>query len=113
MATTETAMASANDASEIGTEKLMQDLRRLAADAGELLKATANVSGQQIAAARIRAAESVRAANARLAMAQASIVTKTRRAAKAGDDYVRANPWTAIGIAAAAGAAVGALIARR
>jgi ElaB/YqjD/DUF883 family membrane-anchored ribosome-binding protein len=113
MTTTETAVASRSDVGEISKEKLMQDLRTLVADAEELLKATANVQGQQIAAIRVKAEESLSAAKARLATAQASIVAKTRVAAKASDDYVRANPWNAIGIAAAAGAIIGVLIARR
>ena len=113
MAATETAMESGTDVGEISRERLMRDLRTLATDAEELLKATANVQGRQIAAIRVKAEESLSAAKARLATAQASIVAKTRFAAKASDDYVRANPWNAIGVAAAAGAIVGILIARR
>ena len=113
MATTETAMASGSGASEISKEKLMQDLRTLVADADELLKAIANVSGQEIAAARVKVEESLSAAKAGLTVAQASIIAKAKLAAKVSDDYVRANPWIAIGIAAAVGAVLGALIARR
>ena len=113
MATTDTAMAGGSGASEISKEKLMQDFRTLVTDADELLKAIANVPGQQIATARLRVEESLNAAKAGLTMAQASIVANAKLAAKAGDDYVRANPWSAIGIAAAVGAVVGALIARR
>jgi ElaB/YqjD/DUF883 family membrane-anchored ribosome-binding protein len=32
---------------------------------------------------------------------------------RAADDYVRANPWQAVGIAALAGIALGLLISRR
>ena len=113
MATAETGMARGTGSSEIGREKLMQDLRMLAADAEELVKATASSSGQQIAAARVKAEESLAAAKARLAVTQAAIVEKGKLAAKAGDDYVRENPWRAIGIAAALGAIVGVLITRR
>ncbi len=113
MATAESVTARGTGSSEIGREKLMQDLRMLAADAEELVKATANSSGQQIAAARVKAEESLAAAKARLAVTQAAIVEKGKLAAKAGDDYVRENPWRAIGIAAALGAIVGVLITRR
>jgi ElaB/YqjD/DUF883 family membrane-anchored ribosome-binding protein len=91
----------------------MQDLRTLVADADELLKAIANVPGQEIAAARVKVEESLSAAKAGLAVAQASIVAKAKLAARASDDYVRANPWSAIGIATAVGAVLGALIVRR
>jgi len=113
MAIAEMNTANATGTSETGKEKLMEDLRALAADADELVKATANSSVQQIAAARVKAEDSLRAAKKRLAVAQTAIVEKGKLAAKAGDDYVRANPWRAIGIAAAVGAIVGALISRR
>lgn len=37
----------------------------------------------------------------------------TKVAAKAADDYVRANPWAAVGLAAALGLLLGILVARR
>ena len=40
-------------------------------------------------------------------------MAKTRAAAKATEDYVRANPWQAVGIAAAAGLVLGILATRR
>jgi ElaB/YqjD/DUF883 family membrane-anchored ribosome-binding protein len=62
----------------------MEELRAVVADAEELLKATADQTGERIAAARGKAEESL-------------------KAAKATEDYVRANPWKALGIAAGAG----------
>jgi ElaB/YqjD/DUF883 family membrane-anchored ribosome-binding protein len=113
MTTTETTVTAGSGLGEIRPEKLMQDLRALAADVEELLKTTAGLSGQQLAAARVKAEESLRAAKARLATVQASIVDRSKVAAKASDDYVRANPWRAVGIAAAVGAVVGVLVSRR
>jgi ElaB/YqjD/DUF883 family membrane-anchored ribosome-binding protein len=40
-------------------------------------------------------------------------VVKVRSAAAAADDYVRHSPWSAIGIAAAAGMLIGFLTGRR
>ena len=40
------------------------------------------------------------------------MVAKTRAAAKAADDLVRANPWKALGIVAGAGFVLGLLAAR-
>jgi ElaB/YqjD/DUF883 family membrane-anchored ribosome-binding protein len=79
----------------------------------ELLKATANQTGERIAAARLKAEESLRAARARLAEAQATVAARTKVAAKITDDYVRANPWNAVGIAAVLGFVLGMLAARR
>lgn len=43
----------------------------------------------------------------------AEVATQAKAAAKAADDYVRANPWQAVGISAAVGVIVGMLITRR
>lgn len=94
-------------------EKLVEDLKVVVADAEELLKATANQTGERIEAARARAEESLRAAKVRLAEARASVVEKVKIAAKTTDDYVHENPWQAVGIAAAFGLVLGALISRR
>ena len=41
------------------------------------------------------------------------MVEKTKATVKATDEYVQENPWKAIGISAAIGVLVGALISRR
>ena len=83
--------------------KLVQDLKAVVADAEELLKATASQTGERIAAARAKAEESLKAAKVRLAEQEGAVMGKTKAAAKATEDYVRANPWKAVGIAAAVG----------
>ena len=93
--------------------KLVEALRVVVADAEELVKATASHTEERIAAARARAEESLRAAKARLAEQEGAVMTKTKAAAKATEDYVRANPWTAVGIAAAVGLILGILAPRR
>lgn len=94
-------------------DKLMKDLRTVIADMEELLKATANQTGERIAAARVKAEESLQVARARLAEAQAAVAARTKRAVELTDDYVRAKPWNAVGIAAAFGFVLGMLAARR
>jgi ElaB/YqjD/DUF883 family membrane-anchored ribosome-binding protein len=91
----------------------MEDLRTVFADVEELLKATANQTGERITAARAKAEESLKVAKARLAEVQAAVAAQTKAAAKAADDYVRANPWQAVGISAAVGFMFGILITRR
>ena len=97
----------------VSKEKLMEDLKVVVADAEDLLRATANQTGERIAAARAKAEDSLRAAKVRLAEAQASVVEKVKVVAKTTDDYVHENPWQAVGIAAAVGLVLGALISRR
>ena len=98
---------------EVTTDKLMEDLRLVVSDAEELLKATAGLAGENVNNARARAEDSVRAARARIADAGHVVAEQTREAAKAADDYLRENPWTAVGIAAGVGILIGVLINRK
>ena len=94
-------------------EKLIEDLKVVALDVEELLKATASQTGEKIAAARARAEESLRSAQKRLAGASDEVAARARAAADATDEYVHDNPWQAIGIAAGVAFLVGYLIGRR
>jgi len=97
----------------VSKQKLMEDLTMVVRDAEELLKATANQTGESISAVRAKATENLRVAKIRLAEAQEALMERAKLAAKQTDEYVHENPWKAAGIAAAAGILVGALIARR
>ena len=101
------------EAEQIIKGKLMEDLRAVVADAEELLKATADQTGERVAAARGKAEKSVKAAKVRLGEQEAAVMAKTKAAAKSTEDYVRDNPWKAMGIAAAAGLVLGILAKRR
>jgi len=91
----------------------VEDLKAVVADAEELLKATAGQTGERIEAARAKAEESLKAAKARLGEEESAVMEKTKAAAKAAEDYVRTNPWTAVGITAAACFVLGILVGRR
>lgn len=97
----------------VSKQKLMDDLSAVVSDAEELLKASANQTGERISAARARAEESLKTAKARLSVTQEALTERAKLAAKEADDYVHENPWKAAGVAAAAGILIGALIARR
>ncbi len=97
---------------DVSKEKLMQDLRVVVSDAEELLKATAGQAGEKVSAVRERIQENLVAAKARLDVAEAAVIEKTKYAAKATDEYVHDNPWKAVGVAACVGVIVGMLIGR-
>jgi len=99
-----------NDASK---QKLVADLKVVVADAEELLRATASQAGEKVSAARERIQASLATAKVKLTDAERVLVDKTKDAAKVADEYVRDNPWQAVGIAAAAGLVLGVLISRR
>lgn len=103
-------MASENVAPQ---EKLVADIKAVISDAEEVLKATADQTGEKIASLRARIQERLHAARVRLAEAEAALMEKTRAAARATDQYVHDNPWKAVGIAAAIGFLVGFILGRR
>jgi ElaB/YqjD/DUF883 family membrane-anchored ribosome-binding protein len=98
---------------DVSKDKLVADMKVVIADAEELLKATASAAGDRVSAARTRMEDSLRTARVKLAEAQEVVVDKAKAAARATDDYVHANPWRSVGIAAGAGLVIGMLISRR
>jgi ElaB/YqjD/DUF883 family membrane-anchored ribosome-binding protein len=92
------------------TDKLVGDLRNLVADAEELLKATASQAGDKIGVARQKIEQSLVEGKKALADAEKTLVKKSKECAEIADDYVRENPWSAIGIAAGVGLVLGLLI---
>jgi len=98
---------------DVSKQKLVADLKVVVADAEELLRATAAQAGEKVSAARERIQASLATAKVKLTEAERALLEKSKLAAKATDDYVRENPWQAVGIAAAAGLVLGVLISRR
>ncbi len=91
-------------------DRLVSDLKTLVNDAEELWKATASQAGEKIALARQKIEQSLVEGKKALADAETTLVKKSKECAEIADDYVRENPWGAVGIAAAVGLAVGLLI---
>ena len=93
--------------------KMVDDFKAIVTDADDLLQATAKVSGEGFSAARAKFAEQLDSAKTSLAQAERQIVDKAKQAATATDDYVKGNPWTAVGMAAGVGILIGFLFAKR
>ena len=106
-------MNSQTASKDVSKDKLVADLKVVVADAEELLRATASQAGEKVAAARERIQASLAAAKVKLTEAEKVLLEKSKEAAKAADEYVRENPWQAVGVAAAAGLVLGVLISRR
>lgn len=98
---------------EVTREKLVSDLMLVIGDAEALLGATAHQAGEKVAAARARMQETIDAAKLRAADLGAATLDQARAAGRATDDFVRENPWQAVGIGAAVGVILGMLISRR
>jgi ElaB/YqjD/DUF883 family membrane-anchored ribosome-binding protein len=97
----------------LNTDKLVQDLKVVVADAEELLRATANQAGERATLARERIEQSLERARIKLAEAESAVADRTREMATAADAYVHEHPWSAVGIAAGLGLIIGLLMSRR
>ena len=106
-------MSNADQSSVDSQEQLVSDIKSVISEAEEMLGATADQTGEKIANLRVRIQARLRDAKLRLIEAEALLVTKTRAAARATDEYVHESPWTAVGIAAGVGLLVGLIIGRR
>ena len=98
------------DGEPVNKDRLIGDLKTLVNDAEELLRATASQAGEKIAVARQKIEQSLIEGKKAVADAEVTFVRKSKECAEIADDYVRENPWSAIGIAAGLGVALGLLI---
>ena len=94
-------------------EKLKRDFSGTLDDAEELVRMTADQTGEQVAAARNKVVQSMSQARQELQRMQTQATESARRAAYEVDDYVHTNPWKTLGFAALLGIAIGMLIAHR
>jgi ElaB/YqjD/DUF883 family membrane-anchored ribosome-binding protein len=99
--------------SEVSRDKLVSDLKVVMTDAEELLRATASQAGEKVSAARLRIQESLDGAKQRLHEVGGVTADQAKIVARQTDEFVRQNPWQAVGIAAAVGVILGMLISRR
>jgi len=97
---------------EVAKDKLVGDLKTLVNDAEELFKVTATQAGEKVAVARQKVEQSLIEGKKALADAEKVLVKKSKECAEIADDYVRENPWSAIGVAAGIGLVLGLLIRR-
>lgn len=108
-------MTHSTDGSDIhaAKEELVASLRRVMADAEELMNATSSEAGDALDDLRERMRDSLSVARGRVREAEASLRSNARQAASTADDYVRENPWSALTAAAAVGVVLGVLLGRR
>ena len=78
-----------------------------------LLKQAAAETGERASDLRSQVESKLLSAKLKLQDLQEDAVDRAKAAAKVTDDYVRDNPWQAIGAAAAVGFLVGVLVSRR
>ncbi|MES2148196.1 MAG: DUF883 family protein [Pseudomonadota bacterium] len=94
-------------------DKLMNDLKSVIQDAEGWLRGGGQLSGEDFQAAKAKFEQTLGNAKADLIRMEEAVVEKTKEAAKATDEFVKENPWKAVGIGAAVGLVVGMLISRK
>ena len=106
-----------NAQTEVTKERLSQEFDNVVAETGQLLASLASAGNEKADAMKASVAESLEAAAQRLARIREQAMGQARASARATDEYVKADPWRAIGIFAGAAALVGfvagLVIARR
>ena len=90
-------------------KRLVGDLKTVARDAEELMKATANHAGEKVVELRERLASTLESAKVTAQRHE----EKTLEAAKVTDRTIREHPYESIGIAFGVGLLIGVLVARR
>ncbi|ROM93465.1 YqjD family protein [Pseudomonas brassicacearum] len=94
-------------------EILMEDFQTLVSDTERLLEHTATLAGDQADELRSQIHESLQRARETLKLTEDSLRQRGQEAVTATEDYVQANPWQAVGIAAGVGFLIGLLTTRR
>ena len=107
------ALQPAQDAAETAMRAGSREFRNLIADVEDLVKRIAHVDDKDLARARAKLEHTLGAAKASLQNGTKRIQATARHAAAGTDEFVRTNPWSAIGIAAAAGAAIAVVLSTR
>jgi ElaB/YqjD/DUF883 family membrane-anchored ribosome-binding protein len=92
-------------------DQLVQDMNAVMSDSEQLLRSAASDSSDKARSLRSNLEKSLSTARARLSDFQDAAKDQVMATANDVDDYVKASPWQAIGIAAGVGVLVGAILA--
>ena len=90
-----------------------RDVQNVVNEAQELLKTVHTEGANRLDEVKTKMSAQYDVARARLGDLQTTVVDGAKAAGDTTDEYVRTNPWTAVCVAAAAGAVIGFLATRR
>ncbi len=94
-------------------DRLLEDLRLVVRDAEDLLRSTGQQMDDGYRLARARFESTLGGAKDSLSVLEARVTEGAREAIDTTQQYVKENPWQAVGIGALTGLAIGLLIGRR
>jgi|SRR5690348_6856611 ElaB/YqjD/DUF883 family membrane-anchored ribosome-binding protein len=95
--------------SELNTDQMLQDLKAVARDAEDLVKATAGEVSERVREARARLADALESAK----QSCARLGPKAIEGAKATDRAIREHPYESMGVAFAVGVLLGVIVSRK
>jgi len=95
------------------TNPVGRDVQNVVNEAQELLKTVQTEGANRLDEVKTKISAQYDVARAKLGDLQSTVQESAKAAADTTDAYVRSNPWTAVGIAAAVGAVIGFLAHRR
>jgi ElaB/YqjD/DUF883 family membrane-anchored ribosome-binding protein len=90
-----------------------RDVKNVVNEAQELLKTVQTEGANRVDEVKSKVAAQYDVARAKLGDLQTTVQDGAKVAIDSTDEYVRANPWTAVAVAAGVGAVIGILMARR
>lgn len=93
-------------------ERLLSHLREAVSDAEQWLNSAAKDAPADIEQAKKQFQEAIAGAKTDLLKLEDTMLARGKLAYKAADAYIQESPWVGVGIAAAAGLALGFLIGR-
>jgi ElaB/YqjD/DUF883 family membrane-anchored ribosome-binding protein len=98
---------------ERSRNQLVDDFAAVLSEAEDLLEKASAETGDRAKVLRDQVQAKLLAAKHRLQDMQDDAIDRAKDAARYADDYVRDNPWQAVGLAAAVGFIAGLVITRR
>lgn len=97
------------NASELNTERVITDLKRIVRDSESLLQDAGEALGDKARETRVRLAETLESAKATCRRLEEKAIEGVR----ATDKVIREHPYPSIGLAAALGLLIGVLVTRK
>lgn len=94
----------------VAKEKLVSDLKVLIDDVEELVRSTADQTGETLSSLRQRVMQRLAEGKETLAQQQSVFTDMTKQAAKEAVDYAQKNPWGVLGVAVGISLVIGLLL---
>ncbi len=105
--------ANSKDTTADASSGLAREFHSFVADMEDLIKATTNLTGDELNRAKAKLNQRIAAAKSSVEEAGETIVNRARKTAESTNTYVHEQQWNAIGASAAIGLLLGYLLARR